>query len=83
MFAPMSCLCMQVGYNLVLKKLQGLDYAGSVEADSPGEAFTRNCSMWELAGAYGQRMQVLLPKPLMSLHLQCICAHVQPSHPLQ
>jgi hypothetical protein len=47
-------LCLQVGFVLVLKKLQGLSFPGSEDTDSPDEAFERYCSKWKDAGISGR-----------------------------
>lgn len=46
---------MQIGFNLVLKKLQGGEYPGNIDNQSPAEAFDQHCYMWNIT-ATGRSM---------------------------
>lgn len=50
-------VCLQVGFVLVLRKLQGLTYPGCESEESHAAAFDRHCGpLWQSAGDYGKDM---------------------------
>lgn len=52
----MPGLCVQVGFVLVLKGIQDIDYPGRAQFTSHGRAFEAHCFMWQAAGDYGTEM---------------------------
>lgn len=65
---------MQIGFNLVLKKLQQHAYEGAIDNESPSEAFRRHCAMWELSDT-GRNMCALAVVACSELHQSSVAGH--------
>jgi hypothetical protein len=75
--------CAQVGFVLVLRKLQGLTYPGCEAEESHAAAFDRHCGqLWQSAGDYGTEMCVVPHDAAAGFHLLHITCCLTQSHDL-